>query len=457
MTGIGGPTRVRYPHTRWNFVVIIIDAGFFVASLAFIDPGTVLPVLLRHLNASVLLIGLMGAIQRAGWLVPQLLVTSFVLHRERKYPFVLWPVVVSRLPLVALAAGFSSKWGAERPEALLFLTVAVFGLFFFGDGLVGVPWQDICARTIPPTLRGRFFGGINLVGGLLGLGTGELVKRILADPAIPFPYNYGQLFIFLCVGMVVSAVFVALIKEPRRGPTAEARSLPGIVRAIPAMLREHVHLRRLIVCQILLGVPLMAMPFYAVYATAAEGLDLPAAVLGWFVQAAVVGSAAASMFWAYISDRVGSVRVLRGVSWAVFGVPVSALLVPTLARALGAEHAMAYFYAIVFLLSGTTWSGTWIGFTNHVLEIAPDDIRPLFLGLQATLSSPAIMMPFIGGWLLGYVSFETLFAIAAVGGAVAVVYVRRLQEPRDMSSAGGEIQGVEGPPEESSSSGDGEV
>ncbi len=427
MTGIGGPTRVRYPHTRWNFVVIIIDAGFFVASLAFIDPGTVLPVLLRHLNASVLLIGLMGAIQRAGWLVPQLLVTSFVLHRERKYPFVLWPVVVSRLPLVALAAGFSSKWGAERPEALLFLTVAVFGLFFFGDGLVGVPWQDICARTIPPTLRGRFFGGINLVGGLLGLGTGELVKRILADPAIPFPYNYGQLFIFLCVGMVVSAVFVALIKEPRRGPTAEARSLPGIVRAIPAMLREHVHLRRLIVCQILLGVPLMAMPFYAVYATAAEGLDLPAAVLGWFVQAAVVGSAAASMFWAYISDRVGSVRVLRGVSWAIFGVPVSALLVPTLARALGAE------------------------------QIAPDDIRPLFLGLQATLSSPAIMMPFIGGWLLGYVSFETLFAIAAVGGAVAVVYVRRLQEPRHMSSAGGEIQGVEGPPEESSSSGDGEV
>src|SRR4030042_678642 len=135
------PARPHYPYTRWNFIIIVIDAGFLMASLAFIDPVAVPPVLLSNLHASAVLIGLMAAIQRAGWLVPQLLVTSFVLHRERKFPFVIYPVLVSRLPLIALAILFSVTWGADNPQALLLLTVTIFAFFFFGDGLVGVPWH----------------------------------------------------------------------------------------------------------------------------------------------------------------------------------------------------------------------------------------------------------------------------------------------------------------------------
>lgn len=440
MSGSARAASARYPYTRWNFVVVVIDASFFMASLAFIDPMAVLPVLLSNLNASAVLIGLMGSIQRAGWLVPQLLVTSFVLHRERKLPFVIYPVLISRLPLIALAVVFSVKWGAANPTALLFLTITVFAVFFFGDGMVGVPWHDICARTIPPTLRGRFFGTIQLASGLLGIGAGELVRRVLADPAVSFPYNYGRLFLFLCVGMMISTIFVALIKEPRGGSTTEPQSLPVIIRAIPSTLRRYPLLRRLIVCQLLCGIPLVAMPFYAVYAT--EGLHLPAAVAGRFVQAAIVGSAAASMIWAYLSDRLGSTRVLRAVSWAIIGVPLSALLIPPVVRLLGLEEAMAPLYAIVFLLNGATWGGTWIGFTNYVLEIAPDDIRPLFLGLQATLASPAVVMPLVGGWLLGLMPFEALFCVAAAGGILALVYIYRLREPRHLALASADSRGI---------------
>jgi len=264
-----------------------------MASLAFIDPVAVLPVMLSKLGASALLIGFMGAVQRAGWLLPQLLVTSFVLHRDRKFPFVIYPAAISRLPLIVLAAVFSATWGASHPEALVLLTVVVFALFFFGDGMVGVPWHDICARTIPPTLRGRFFGSIQLVGGVLGVAAGELVRRVLADPSLPFPQNYGRLFIFLCIGMVTSTIFVALIKEPRGKAASEAQSLLRIVRAIPLTLRRYPLLRRLIVCQVLCSLPLVAMPFYAVYAT--ERLGLPQDVAGRFVQASVVGFAGASI------------------------------------------------------------------------------------------------------------------------------------------------------------------
>ena len=440
------PRDGAYPYTRWNFIVVVIDAGFFMASLAFIDPVAVLPVLLAELNASKLLIGLMGAIQRAGWLVPQLLVTSFVLHRARRLPFVIYPVLASRLPLIALAVVFTLTWGRAHPGALLFLTIGIFALFFFGDGMVGVPWHDILARTIPPMLRGRFFGSIQLLSGLLGILAGELVVRVLADTSLAFPFNYGRLFVFLCVGMAISTLFVCLIREPRGVPTAEARSLPRIVLAIPSTLRKYPLLRRLIVGQVLCSIPLVAMPFYAVYAT--EALGMEPAVCGRFVQAAIVGSAAASMIWAYLSDRHGTTRVLRTVSWVILSVPACALAVPPVMRMLGAEGAMPYAYTAVFLLNGATWGGTWIGFTNYVLEIAPDDIRPLFLGLQATLASPAVAMPFIGGWLLAVIPYEALFGLALAGGAAALIYIRRLQEPRHLASAPGRPGGTRAPNDE---------
>jgi Na+/melibiose symporter-like transporter len=347
---------------------------------------------------------------------------------------VIYPVLVSRLPLIALAALFNLTRGAANPGFLLLVTFAIFAFFFFGDGLVGVPWHDICARTIPPRLRGRFFGTIQLVGGLLGLVAGELVRRTLADQSLQFPFNYGRLFVYLVIGMAASTIFVALIREPRGGATAEAQSLRQIIRAIPSTLRRYPLLRRLIAAQVLCGIPALAMPFYALYAT--DKLGLAPSAVGRFIQAAIIGSAASSMVWAFLSDRLGSTRVIRGVCFVICAVPLSALAAPVLARALHAGHAMAYLYAVVFLLNGCTWGGIWIGFTNYVLEIAPDDIRPLFLGLQATLASPVIVMPLLGGWLLAVIGFEALFAIAALGGVIALAYAHRLHEPRHVPRSG---------------------
>jgi len=428
MTQAAGARAVSHPYTRWNFVVIVLDAAFFGGALAFVDPVAVLPVLLSQLTDSEVIVGLMSTLQRAGWLVPQLIATSFVLHRPRRKPFVLYPVLIGRAPFLLLAFAFSTAWGAARPQMLLASLIAVWGFFFFLDGLVGVPWHDICARTIPPRLRGRFFGSIQLVGGIIAVGAGAVVQRVLADPSVPFPFNYGRLFVLLFVFMAISTAFVALIREPPDPPTAGARSLLGLLRDIPATLREHARLKRLIVAQVLCGVGGLAMPFYAVYADLRLGL--PPAVGGIFVWAAIIGSLSASMVWAHLSDHRGSTSVIRGAAVVMLLVPLTALLIPPIVRILGAAEGMAYCYAAVFLLNGAVWGGTWIGFTNYVLEIAPDDLRPLFLGLQATLSVPSVVAPLLGGILLKVLSFEALFAIVAAGSVLALIYAYRLREPR---------------------------
>ena len=420
----------QYPFTGWNFVVITLDAAFFFAGLAFIDPLIVLPILVDKIAGSQVLVGLMSTIQRAGWIVPQLLATSFVLHHRRKKPFVMWPVVLSRIPFVVLAAAFSLPGAGDHVKALLLLLIGIYAVFFFGDGLVGVPWHDIIARTIPPKLRGRFFGSINVFGGILIIGAGQIVKRVLADPSLGFPQNYGRLFIFLCVCMGLSTFFLALMKEPTGSALDERQPFRRIVRLIPSTLRQYRPLLRVVIAQNIMGITGLALPFYALYAH--KRLGVPEPYGGTFIQVGILGLMVASILWAFLNDRHGPLTVLRGVAFLGITVPIAALAVPPLVRALGAPEHMPQAYSLVFFLSSAAGSGMWMGITNYVLEIAPDDIRPLFLGLSATLSAPVVVMPLIGGVLLDLIAYEVLFAIVGVAALASAIYVSTLERPRTL-------------------------
>ncbi len=416
-----------YPYTAWNFVIIVLDASFFFAGLAFLDPVAVLPVLIDKLGGSQVTVGLVGAVQRAGWIVPQLLGTSFVLHRRRKKPFVMWSCTLSRIPFCLLALCFNLPGAGSDLRALMFLLIGIYATFFFGDGLVGVPWHDIVARTIPSKLRGRFFGSMNVLGGVLILIAGAIVRRVLEEPSLPFPYNYGRLFIFLCVCMIMSTIFLALMKEPRGTALNEPQAIGRIVRAIPATLRRYPALFRVIIAQNIVGFASLSLPFYAVYAH--DRLHLPDSAGGIFIQAGIIGSLFASMVWAMLNDRRGPRTVMRGVALMGLTTPIAALLLPYLARAMHLDQQMLYLFSLTFLLNGAAAGGGWMGYTNYIFELAPEDIRPLFLGLASTLCSPVVIMPLIGGLLLRVISFQTLFLITAITSVIGLLFVYRLPRP----------------------------
>ena len=420
-------SRTQYPHTRWNFVIIVLEVSFFITGLAFLDPVAVLPVLIQKLNGSEVMVGAMGTIQRAGWIIPQLIGASFVLHRARKKPFVVIPCLISRIPFIGLALAFWFTPPGSHLQALLFLLIGVYALFFFADGLCGVPWHDIVARTIPPNLRGRFFGAANIVAGIFAVGAGAIVRSVLADPSLPFPQNYARLFILLCVCMILSMLFLMFIKEPPGKALAEPQPFRRIVRSIPGTLRRYPLLRRVIIAQNLLGFGSLAIPFYAVYGH--SRLGLPESMGGVFIWASVAGSTSASVMWAYLNDHKGPLTVLRGTAAAALLPPIAAIAIPLLLPRFAPSADLDYAFCAVFFLNGVAMSGGWMGITNYVFEIAPGDIRPLFLGLAATLSAPVILMPVIGGLLLSFIAYQTLFAISLAGGVIGIFYIYTLERP----------------------------
>jgi hypothetical protein len=54
-----------------------------------------------------------------------------------------------------------------------------------------------------------------------------------------------------------------------------------------------------------------------------------------------------------------------------------------------------------------------LGFYNYLMEIAPDDLRPSYIGLGNTITGVLTLAPTLGGWLLEATSYVTLFAVTA--------------------------------------------
>ncbi|MDP6124423.1 MAG: hypothetical protein QGH20_01555 [Candidatus Latescibacteria bacterium] len=424
-----GDTLAAPPHARWNFWIIALDASVWHVGVALMSPSAILPFFLCRLGAGDMMIGLMVAVQQAGWMLPQLFAASRLAHRSRKLPFLIWSCIIGRLPFLILAAvvwWMSDAW----PLAVGIIFYAIFAGFWVSDALATVPWLEIVGKGIPSGLRGRLFGAIGLFGGLASAFAGLfLVDRILEHPLLPFPKNYSVLFLAVFVFMALSTVWVALIREPPGPVEDRSRPVHKLIAQIPQLLRRQPAFTRMLVAQFFLNAWTMAYPFLALAAT--ESLGEAVAVSGAFVFAERLGATGASMIWGYLNDKLGSRFVIRGTAVTICGALALALAIPSLLALVWMWGItlpwppIAVFAASMFLL-GSAQSGMWAGLTNYMMEVVPDAERTTYIGLKNTLGGVAVIWPAVGGWVASAWSYETVFAASLGGmlvGAVVTVWL----------------------------------
>ena len=79
-------------------------------------------------------------------------------------------------------------------------------------------------------------------------------------------------------------------------------------------------------------------------------------------------------------------------------------------------------YPLVYAVLGILNTIRMLGFTNYIMEIAPDGMRTGYVGLANTLTGVMTIVPTLGGWLLEATSYTVLFGVAAalVGAGFAV-------------------------------------
>jgi MFS family permease len=410
------------PHFRWNFYAILTDYVCFGIAFTFASISSVLPAFVAQLTDSAPVIGLVSTVFNACWLLPQLAIARLLHDKPRKKPylvvglsgrFLFWVIAL------ALWVGL-----ARYPTAMLILFFTCLGLFALTDGMTSVAWFDILARAIPMSRRGRLVGTAQIISGLAGAGVGALVTLILDQR--PFPSNYALLFTLTGIVLVPSSLALLLIREPPAEDTSFQEGDRGINGWLK-ILTTDANFRRLIACRLFVGLLGLSASFYVVHAS--DALHLPEGVVGTFVIAQTLTGVVASAPLSAVAERRGPQVVARVGSAAAVAGPLFAL-----AAHVAGGGWLARAYPFVYAMWGVVNNSWMLGFTNYTLEIAPDGMRPAYVGLGNTLMGALTLAPIVGGWLLEATSYTMLFGLTTALVSIGFILALGL-EPADQAKA----------------------
>jgi len=413
------------PHYRWNFVAILVDYICFGVAFTFVSLSSVMPAFVGQLTASAPVIGLVSTIFRGGWLLPQLAAARLVSGKPRKKPYMLAGVsgrITFGIITLALWAGL-----ARYPTAMLILFFACLGLWAASDGVASLVWFDLFARAIPPRRRGRLIGVGQVISGLAGVGVGALVGLILNRR--PFPDNYMLLFLSAGVMLIPSSIALALVREPPPGDTGPQANGQARGDWLKPLLTDRTF-RYLMLCRILVGMIDMAIPFYVGHAE--NVLHLPASIVGGFVVAQTLAGVIASAALGLVSERWGARHVARIGSAAAAAGPLFAMVAH-----LAGGGWLVQAYPFVYVALGVVNSAWMLGFFNYMLEVAPEGMRPAYVGLGNTIMGALTLMPMAGGWLLDATSYTTLFGATAALVALGFLLTLGLKPAQPTTPAEG--------------------
>lgn len=407
---------------RRSYRLGIANGILFSLGLAFVDPVTVLPTFVSRLTDSELAIGLISVIGSSGWFLPQIFAASYLQAQPYNRPLYVFSAIVRGTGWL-LAVPSLLLLAPGHPAAALGAFFVCYSLYAFAGGLSGVAFLNIVAKTVPANRLGAFFGNRQFWGSLGAIGCGALVRVVLGERGIAFPLNYSILFALALAAFAPGWAAFAAINEPP-GRVEQSQPFVAFVRGAPSVLNEHREYRLLVVSRMLLGGASVALPFYIIYCR--RVLGVPEGAVGTYLSIQMAGSLAAVPLWAYLNDRQSPRALLRATALLGFAIPAIAVAAALLPSA-------AYFgrvaFGIIFFAMAAAGAGSFMGYTNYLLAIAPEERRSLYIGAMNTLFAVTNFLPLVGGAVVRYASFQVLFGLAAAFALSGALVVLRLPEP----------------------------
>jgi len=412
----------KWPYQKRNMLGGFIHGVFFQLGMAFSQSTSVLPAFIHALTGSSFLVGLLSTLQRTGTILPQLFFANYLESKPLKRPYLLW-VIYSRSAIWA-ALGFTVMFVVGgHPTLVTAILLILLTLFFFVGGLGELVYSYMIARTIAPTRRGSFFGIRSLLGGLAGIGAGFITHKILLSAdAQSFTGDYGLLFLLTGISIAIAGFGFLIMREPADGHVKESRCMKDYLRESFSLVKKSPVFRRLLWVIMLLMGTYLSLPFYVVFARVKLGL--PDAYIGFFITLQIIGQTGSGVAWGWMGDRWGYRFVLICVSLA-------SLLPPLWAIFTAASFPDAF--AVTFALIGISLKSVELAVRNYLLEISPDYLVPTCLALKNTLTAPTLFFPLVGGLLINFVGYQTLFLITAGMISVGALLSFYLPEPRNES------------------------
>jgi len=412
---------------RRSFALGVFNGAAFRLAEALIDPPLVLTWFVSQLTSSNLLVGLVAPLGNAGWFLPQVFLSARIQRMERKMPSYTLSAVIRTAAWLLLAA---TVWLVDDLRLLLVCFFVLYTVARLAAGPAGLVFFEVVVKTIPARRRGSFFAWRQLLGSVLGLGGGWIVKMVLNHPALPFPRSHAFLFVLYCAMMVPAFVAFTLIREPPGATVAQPVTLGEQLRRAGRLLREDRVFRRYMATRTALGLAGIALPFYGIYAK--DTLGASEGMVGVYLTTRIGALLLLNLLWGWLSDRRGNRLVMRLLSLGSGLTPLLALALVGLVGLLRPQGAWLPYLALpLFFLDGAARPAQILVGSNFLVELVPEAERSLYLGLSNTLMGIVILISGLGGLVVDCCGFAGLFAVSLGLCLAGYALAAELPEPRE--------------------------
>ena len=375
----------------------VTHAFFLALAITIAEPSTILPLMVHHFSDSVIMVGVFVALLRGGAIVIQLYAAFHAQAYKKVLPY-LGKVFFFRW-LSWFSIGVSIYFIGDSNKDLTLFMIGL-GLFFFSftAGFGAIYFKELQAKLFSKRYRGKTMANRQVAGSVASIISGGVAGYVLANYEAPLSYAY--LFLVSSAIMAIGFMAFVTIEEPEKQKVlVKEKNFKLFLKNALVILKKDKRLQRQIVVIFLSFSYFLSMPF--VILNANSSFTLTGWMLGGFITLQMLGSIIGSSF---LWRRIHNYEKMLSLSFI--------FMITAFALALFASNI--YVYGLIFLLFGIALDGFNISGMNLVIEIAPEEKRPIYTALQTNITSIGLFFPVLGGVLLHYLNSYTLIYFLSI-------------------------------------------
>lgn len=393
----------------------VVHAFFLALAITIAEPLTILPLMIHHFSDSVIMVGVFVALLRSGAIVIQLYAAFHAQAYKRVLPY-LGKVFFFRW-LSWFSIGLSIYFIGDSNKDLTLFMIGV-GLFFFSfsAGFGSIYFKELQAKLFSKSYRGKTMANRQVAGSIASIISGGVAGYVLANYEAPL--NFAYLFLVSSVIMAIGFITFVTIEEPEKKKVLEKeKNFKLFLKNSLKILKKDTRLQKQIIVIFLSFSYFLSMPF--VILNANNSFTLSGWMLGGFITMQMLGSIVGSSF---LWRRIDNYEKMLSLSFVFM---ILAFVVAVFAQNI-------YIYGLIFLLFGIALDGFNISGMNLVIEIAPEEQRPIYTALQTNITSIGLFFPILGGFILQYMdSYTLIYIISIFLLSLGLIFSLQLKETQD--------------------------
>jgi len=388
--------------------------GFFISVATTIaEANTILPLIVSYFGGGAILVGFFSSLLRGGAILVQMYAAFYAqgYNHMQKY--------MRRVFLARFIAWFFIGiciivFENDYPNFTLFCIGIGLFIFSFSAGFGAIYFKEILAKIFTKEYRGKsmairqFFSSFGAL--LSGAAAGYIIETYEK------PFSFGILFIVSALLMGFGFWAFGTIDEPiKQNVTTKEKSFKDFLNNAKILLSNDTKLQIQVVTFLLSYSYLFALPFIIVDASSKINLD--GAAIASIITVQMIGAMFSNILWGKLSSNKQNKLISNII-----------IIFHIIAISLAFIASNIYFYMFIFFLSGAAMDGYRLASMNLLINIAPEDKRPVYSAIQSNITSFGIFFSLIGGFILNFTSYNFLYGFSIFMLLIAFIFSLKLSE-----------------------------